>query len=145
MRLVAAETRRAGATVETSFSAASPPVHVGRVQIQQVLVNLLSNAVEAMQATPPEMRRVSVRTSVREGSVEVAVSDRGTGLPAGGESKIFEPFVTTKPEGMGMGLSICAFDRRGARRRTMGRVQPRGGATFRFALPIGEGVHGDAV
>jgi PAS domain S-box-containing protein len=145
MRLVAVETRRAGVTVETSFPAASPPVDVDRVQIQQVLVNLLSNAVEAMQATPAETRRTTIRTSVRDGAVEVAVADRGPGLPPGNESKMFEPFVTTKPEGMGMGLSIARSIVEAHGGALWAESNAEGGATFRFTLPFGEGVRCDAV
>jgi PAS domain S-box-containing protein len=145
LRLVAVETRRACVTVETSFSAASPPVQVDRVQIQQVLVNLLSNAVEAMQATPAETRRVMIRTSVRDGSVEIAVADRGAGLPPDAEAKIFEPFVTTKPEGMGMGLNIARSIAEAHGGALWAESNAEGGATFRFTLPVGEGVHCDAV
>jgi PAS domain S-box-containing protein len=145
LRLVAVEMRRAHVTVETSFAPASPPIQVDRVQIQQILVNLLNNAVEAMQAAPPAVRRITIRTSVGDGSVEVAVSDRGTGLPPGDEAKIFEPFVTTKPEGMGMGLSIARTIVEAYRGKLWATSNPEGGATFYFTLPFEQGGRDDGV
>ena len=105
--LVAVELRRARVAVDTSLAADSPPVQVDRVQIQQVLVNLLTNAVEAMASVAADGREIAIRTSAGEAAVEVAVCDRGPGLPPGSEAKIFEPFVSTKPDGLGMGLSIA--------------------------------------
>ena len=145
LRLVAVETRRARVTVETSFSAASPPIQVDRVQIQQILVNLLSNAVEAMQTSPPDMRRITIQTSVCDEAVEVAVSDRGVGLPPGSETRIFEPYVTTKPDGMGMGLSIVRTIVEAHGGRLWARSNPEGGATFCFTLPLEEGGHPNGV
>ncbi len=145
LRLVAVETRRARVTVETSFSATSPPIQVDRVQIQQILVNLLSNAIEAMQTSPPDMRRITIQTSVCDDAVEVAVSDRGVGLPPGSETKIFEPYVTTKPEGMGMGLSIVRTIVEAHGGRLWARSNPEGGATFYFTLPLEDGGHPNGV
>ena len=143
--LVAVEMRRARVTVETSFSAASPPIQVDRVQIQQVLVNLLSNAVEAMQTSPADMRRITIRTSLRDEAVEVVVSDRGVGLPPGSETKIFEPYVTTKPEGLGMGLSIVRTIVEAHGGRLWATSNPEGGAAFHFTLPLEDGGHPDGV
>ena len=138
LRLVAVETRRARVTVETSF-ATSPRIHVDRVQIQQVLVNLLTNAIEAMQTLPAKTRRITIQTAVREEEVEVAVSDRGLGLPPDGETSIFEPYVTTKPEGMGMGLSIVRTIVEAHGGRLWATSNPQGGATFCFTLSRNSG------
>ena len=132
-------------TVETSFSAASPPIQVDRVQIQQILVNLLSNAVEAMQTSPADMRRITIRTLAGDAAVEVAVSDRGVGLPPGSETKIFEPYVTTKPEGLGMGLSIVRTIVEAHGGRLWAKSNPEGGAAFHFTLPLEEGGRPDGV
>jgi two-component system sensor kinase FixL len=105
-----------------------------RIQLQQVLLNLVINACEAMDGLP-EPRQVNIRTRCMDGAgVEISVSDRGGGIPPGDLERIFEPFVTTKEHGMGLGLSIC---------RTIitahgGRLWAENigeGATFRFTLP----------
>jgi PAS domain S-box-containing protein len=134
--LVAVELRRARVTVDTSFSAAAPPVRADRVQIQQVFVNLLSNAVEAMHGVAPDMRRVTIQTSLGDGAVEVVVSDCGAGLPPGSETKIFEPYVTTKPQGLGMGLSIVRTIVEAHGGRLWATANPAGGAAFHFTLPL---------
>ncbi len=131
--------RKARVTVETSFSATTPLIQVDRVQIQQILVNLLSNAVEAMQTSPPDTRRITIHTSVSDEAVEVAVSDRGVGLLSGSETRIFEPYVTTKPDGMGMGLSIVRTIVEAHGGRCGPRSNPEGGATFNFTLPLEDG------
>jgi two-component system sensor kinase FixL len=141
LRLAAVETRGSRVTVETSFAAASPPLQVDRVQIQQLLVNLVSNAVEAMRTSPAEVRRILIHTSIGDDAVEVAVADRGVGLPPGSETKIFEPYVTTKADGMGMGLSICRTIVEAHGGRLWASSNPDGGATFFFTLPFETGGH----
>jgi two-component system, LuxR family, sensor kinase FixL len=143
--LVAIETRKAQVTVERSFSPALPPICVDRVQLQQVLVNLLSNAIEAMQASPADTRRITIRTSLDEATVEVVVSDRGVGLPPGSKTKIFEPYVTTKPQGLGMGLSIARTIVEAHGGRLWASSNPEGGAAFHFTLPLEDRGHPDDV
>jgi signal transduction histidine kinase len=128
--------RRARVTVRTFFAAESPPIQVDRVQIQQVLVNLLSNALEAMETSPADKRRITIRTSLRDALVEVSVSDRGVGLPPESETKIFEPFTSTKPDGLGVGLSIARtiVESHGGQ---LWATPNRGGvAVFHFTLPL---------
>jgi two-component system sensor kinase FixL len=112
-----------------------PTAEVDRVQIQQVLLNLIRNAVEAMEAR--EVRELSVGTGMADGAVLVSVADTGGGIPPEIESKLFQPFVTTKAEGMGIGLSVCRtiVEAHGGRLW----VEPRagGGSIFRFTLPTG--------
>jgi two-component system, LuxR family, sensor kinase FixL len=138
VRLVDVEMRRERVTVETFYTDTVPPIQVDRVQIQQILVNLLTNAVEAMQATPPEERQIAIRTSLCGEAIEVAVSDRGAGLPS--DTQIFEPYVTTKADGVGMGLSIVRtiVDAHGG--RLWAQPNPDGGATFHFTLPMAKKV-----
>jgi len=77
-----------------------------QVLLQQVIVNLVMNAIDAMAAAPPARRRVTVRGEVRPDDVRISVADRGTGLPEELDGKLFAPFVTTKSQGLGIGLTI---------------------------------------
>ncbi|SOD97180.1 PhnD/SsuA/transferrin family substrate-binding protein [Caenispirillum bisanense] len=106
--LLAAETRHARVAVALDLGDGLPPVLADRIQLEQVVVNLMRNAVEAMQAVPPDERRLTLRTAAEDGgtAVLVAVRDTGPGLPADARERVFEPFFTTKPNGMGLGLSI---------------------------------------
>jgi len=104
------------------------------VLLQQVFVNLVINAMDAMAETPPARRRVLIRTDVRATNVVVSVRDAGTGLPAHVNGTSFKPFVTTKAHGLGIGLTI-------ARRIVAvhgGTIDahnnPEGGATFTVTL-----------
>jgi two-component system sensor kinase FixL len=110
-----------------------PPVPVDKIRIQQVVLNLVRNAIEAMAETPE--RRLTIRTR-RLSEVEVSVSDTGPGLAAAVRDQLFQPFVSTKPKGMGVGLSICRsiIEAHGGRIRA--EEGPRGGTTFAFTLPL---------
>ncbi len=122
--------------VRLTLDPALPQVKVARVELQQVLLNLLINAVHAMKHTPTSDRLIEIETSARQSEATVSVRDRGHGIPPDRLESIFEPFVSTKPTGLGMGLSIC--------RRIIGdhagRIEARehgdGGAIFTFSLPI---------
>jgi C4-dicarboxylate-specific signal transduction histidine kinase len=86
----------------------SPPtVHAARVEMQQILVNLLMNAVQAMKDTPAANRRIDITTQAAKTKVTVKVRDHGSGIPPRELTSIFQPFFTTKSGGLGMGLSIC--------------------------------------
>jgi signal transduction histidine kinase len=90
-------------------NAASLPATRGDVvQLQQTLLNLLVNAMDATENVPPTRRTISITTATTDdGGVEVHIYDRGTGLPASREHKVFQPLFTTKKRGIGLGLSIC--------------------------------------
>ena len=105
------------------------------VLLQQVVVNLMMNAIEAMVATPQERRRITVHTEVTPDSVGVSVRDAGTGIPASGDGKLFEPFVTTKTNGMGIGLTITRTIVEAHRGTIEAHNNPEGGATFTVTLP----------
>ena len=94
-------------SVSTELATDLPVVRADRTQLQQVMLNLVRNAIEAMGHVPPHARRLRLATSLREGSVVLSVHDSGPGIPAENADRVFEPFFTTKPSGMGLGLSIC--------------------------------------
>jgi PAS domain S-box-containing protein len=112
-----------------------PPVRGDRIQLQQVVLNLMINAIDAMKGTAGSDRRLVVRTESSEGMVRVAVRDSGTGIPADQLERIFEPFVTTKADGLGMGLAIVRSIVRSHGGRLWAENNPAGGATFTLALP----------
>jgi two-component system, LuxR family, sensor kinase FixL len=117
-----------------------PDVRGDRVHLQQVLLNLILNGMDALSEASPEQRRVSV-TARLDGvqTVEIAVGDTGPGLPAGTLAEIFEPFYTTKPNGMGMGLAISRTIIEAHGGRLWAENKRDGGAAFRFTLPTAEG------
>ncbi|MBV1796652.1 CHASE3 domain-containing protein [Siccirubricoccus sp. G192] len=105
-----------------------------RTQLQQVLVSLMHNAIEAMEGS--DLRRLTVSTRpVEAGMVEIAVADTGPGIPAEIAPDLFKSFVTTKPDGMGVGLSVCRTIIEAHGGRIWVAPNPEGGATFRFILP----------
>jgi two-component system sensor histidine kinase/response regulator len=128
-----------GVHLELDFAADASLVFIDKVQIQQVLVNLIRNAVEAMQSST--RWELVIKTMVSPGGkVELSVKDSGPGLTADVREKLFQPFVTTKSAGMGVGLSIC----RGIIEAHGGQMwladNPDGGADFHFTLPVADEV-----
>jgi signal transduction histidine kinase len=108
MRLAEPEARDAGITFERRLADAAPVVRADRLLIEQVALNLVRNAVEAVQVLPKERRRITVATRIEpDGSGTLSVSDLGDGVPPQAKERLFDPFVTTKPGGLGLGLSIC--------------------------------------
>ena len=98
-----------GVRLQTTLATGLPTVSGDLVQLQQVLINLIVNASDAMATTPSFRRVVSISTAMlASGAVEIRVKDNGTGLKPADRGKLFEPFYTTKSHGLGLGLSICA-------------------------------------
>ncbi len=135
VNLLGYEARRHGAVIELDLGDAPLIVEADRIQIQQVLVNLLRNACEAMDLETVERRKVTVRSHVSDDWVVISVEDTGPGLPDVLGAKIFEPFVTTKPEGLGLGLSICTTIVEAHGGTLDAFSNPDGGATFEVRLP----------
>jgi two-component system sensor kinase FixL len=111
-------------------------VRADRVQVQQVLINLIRNAVEAMEDSPRKEVVISTRASGRD-MIEVAVADSGAGLGGGDPDSLFSQFMTTKSGGMGIGLPISRTIVEAHGGKIWGEDGPDGGAIFRFTLPRG--------
>jgi len=111
------------------------PILGDRIQLQQVILNLVVNGIDAMKDTPSENRVISIWTSRVEKFAELSVSDCGPGIPEDKLKEIFEPFFTSKAEGMGMGLSIARTIMEAHNGRIWAENQP-GGAMFRIKLPL---------
>jgi signal transduction histidine kinase len=133
--IVAPDADYKGVRVHLDLAAVPGIVAGDRVHLQQVLLNLMLNSIEAMGAMAPERRRLVVRTASHNGSVSVLVNDTGPGLGANEAPRIFEAFYTTKGGGMGMGLSIARSIVEAHGGAIEGGNNPEGGATMRFTLP----------
>ena len=107
-----------------------------RIQLQQVVLNLLMNAMDAMAESAPDQRVAVVSTLVTADGVHLSVRDAGTGLRQSDAGRVFQPFYTTKPSGMGMGLSIARSIVEAHGGRIWGRDNAGPGATFTFSLPL---------
>jgi two-component system sensor kinase FixL len=116
-----------------------PPVRGDRVHLQQVLLNLVLNGMDALNGGTREQRRVSM-TARLDGAqtIEIAVGDAGPGIPVDMLARVFDPFVTTKPQGMGMGLAISRTIVEAHGGQIWAENKAGGGAAFRFTLPIAE-------
>jgi len=137
LNLLEYELRQSGTSLETRFAEQLPGVVVDSVQIEQVLVNLIRNALDAMRDAPPERRRLTLTTSAVDGqAVEISVADTGKGLSPEVQGKLFEPFLTTKTDGLGMGLAISRTIMEAHDGRIWAAPNSPHGTIFRFALPI---------
>ncbi len=105
--LIELQGRREGVRASIEVAPGLAPVHGDPVMLQQVVLNLTRNAIEAMAGVPPERRRLEIAAVRADEGVRIAVRDHGAGIPPEAAERMFSPFFTTKPEGMGMGLSIC--------------------------------------
>jgi signal transduction histidine kinase len=130
------ELLRHDVVLRTELAAEDPPVMGDHVQLQQVLLNLIMNGVQAMREVTERKRELTVSSTVEPGTVLVAVEDTGTGLHPAVAERVLEPFFTTKADGLGMGLAVCRsiIDAHGGRLR----VPPRAphGADVRFTVPL---------
>ena len=124
-----------GVHLESDLAETLPAVEGDRVELQQVLLNLLMNASEAMAGVPEGQRQLVVRTHAKAGGVQISVQDNGTGFTPEQYERLFEPFYTTKPHGLGLGLSICRAIVRAHGGRLWGSGVPGHGSTFHVLLP----------
>jgi C4-dicarboxylate-specific signal transduction histidine kinase len=141
--LASADSRLHDVRLRLDLSERLPTVRADGIQLQQVLLNLIRNGVDAMADTEPSKRTMVVRTGALDGAVRVSVTDHGCGVPRAAVGKLFRPFFTTKPGGTGMGLSICRSIVASHGGNIRFSADPGGGTTFWFTIPSGdEAVHG---
>ena len=136
MTLISHEANRRGMRLVEDLSSSMPAVQGDRVHLVQVLIVLLLNAIDAMDAIPPAGRRIVVSTGVADTMVEIAVRDAGPGIPAEDFSRLFDSFFTTKAKGMGLGLSIARTIVEAHGGRIWAENLAGGGALFRFRLAV---------
>jgi PAS domain S-box-containing protein len=136
--LLSIELRRSGVKVRCELAPSLPLVIADRIRLQQVVVNLLTNARDAMLNVDPSRRLIILRTAIEGAAITAEIEDHGVGFPVGTVDRLFEPFFSTKEDGMGLGLSICKtiLDEHGGEIRAL--TNEHGGATFRIVLPVTE-------
>ena len=133
------EAQRTGTQIVVELPENLPKILVDRIMIEQVLLNLIKNGIEAMSGVPVERRRLSINARrVDERMLEITVSDQGHGLADKDLEKIFTAFYTTKPEGMGIGLAICRSIVEFHSGRLWVEQRREGGTEFHFTVPIDE-------
>jgi len=130
------EMRHNHITTELNLDEEIQPVSANSIQIEQVILNLIQNAIEAMRDTPKKLRKLIISTTMLDDAVEVAVKDTGKGIDKDSEKNIFESFVTTKSEGLGIGLSICQSIVESHGGRIYFKDNSDHGVTFCFTLPL---------
>jgi C4-dicarboxylate-specific signal transduction histidine kinase len=125
-------------SVTAEFQSNLPEVQIDGIELQQVLLNLVTNAIDAMSSSPPEARRLRLKTSFDgQSTVLMSVQDSGPGISAVDRERIFDPFFTTKPGGMGLGLAISStlVASRGGKLRLI--KSDSDGSIFQLAIPVG--------
>jgi len=125
--------------ITTALSPEIPPVLGDRVQLQQVILNLILNACDAMSTVAPAERELTLTTVADDGFVQIAVADRGVGIPEGQLDSVFDPFVTHRAHGLGLGLTISRSIVLAHRGRIQAENNADRGATFRCFLPVVNG------
>ncbi len=137
--LVQAEARRYDVSVQLQLADDLPPVFVDPIQVQQVILNLTRNGIEAIGGTSSVIRDLVIGTALgNDGTVSVSVRDSGVGVPGSLLDRVFEPFFTTKANGLGMGLSISRSIIEAHGGRLWATSDAHGGTVFQIALPVGE-------
>ena len=133
--LTHSEAIKTGVTVRTQLAPCLPPIHGNRVQLQQVMLNLIVNAIQAMSGVAEDRRDLLISSEATEEGARVGVRDTGPGLRPDSLPHLFESFYTTKPDGMGIGLSICRSIIEAHRGRLWATGHSSQGALFQFAIP----------
>jgi C4-dicarboxylate-specific signal transduction histidine kinase len=135
VRFVAPDARDRRVRIDMDLSDSLPSVHGDKVQLQQVLLNLIVNGIDAIAETPEAVRTLWIRTFGRDGEVVVEIKDAGHGLAPEVLSRLFQSFVTTRRDGLGLGLSLSRSIMEAHGGRITAENNPHRGATFRCVLP----------
>jgi len=136
LRLIEMEARMKDIRVQTAIAADLPRALGDEIQVQQVILNLASNAMDAMAATPIQDRKLRIEaTPSDEGGSLICIADHGTGIVSADEQRVFDPFYTTKGMGLGIGLSICRQIVEAHGGKLWHEANAGGGTIFRFTLP----------
>jgi len=130
------ELERAGVTLRTDFDTSMPKIEADRVQLQQVVLNLVRNAIDAMVTANAGARVLSASSKVTDGHASVTIADTGVGIDSANRERLFDALYTTKGEGLGLGLSICRKIVSAHGGRLWAEKKDTPGATFTFALPL---------
>ena len=138
---IRAEARQCGTRVRLDLLSNLPPIHGDRVQIQQVVLNLARNGLQAMNTQPATSRELIIQTTVVENEIFIAVKDCGPAVDESHLRRMFEPFYTTKPNGLGMGLSISKSIVDAHRGKLWATQNEDGGVTLHVSLPQTAGGH----
>ncbi len=136
-RLLAREIQQAHITLRLDLPSRPLPIYADRIQIEQIIVNLIQNAIDALREVPGDHHEIQLEVRAAKGMAEVAVRDTGTGVSAAATDRMFEPFFTTKAHGLGMGLAISRSIVEAHRGRIWVKHRADGarGTTIRFTLP----------
>jgi signal transduction histidine kinase len=135
LRLAIPDAEARGTVIREELDEGLPTIMGDRIQLEQVVLNLMVNAAQAMRNVQPESRRVTVRTAHHGGSVHLSVEDRGVGLDDEQLEQIFDAFYTSRTGGIGMGLSISRSIIEAHEGKIWARQNPDRGATFHVTLP----------
>jgi C4-dicarboxylate-specific signal transduction histidine kinase len=137
VKLLGGEASARGVLIQAELAPGLPKVSADNVQLQQVILNLALNGMEAMHDLPADRRLLTIRSRrANDREAEISVADSGAGIAEESIRSIFEPFVTTKPGGMGMGLAISRTIIEAHRGGIRAENSPEGGAVFHFTLPF---------
>jgi C4-dicarboxylate-specific signal transduction histidine kinase len=124
------------ASLQMELAPTLPLIPVDRIQLQQVIINLMMNGIEAMQSVTDRPRKLVIQSAQDKTHLVVSVTDRGVGIAVDDADRLFNPFFTTKASGMGMGLSICRSIIEAHDGRLWATANVPHGATFQFTLPL---------
>jgi C4-dicarboxylate-specific signal transduction histidine kinase len=134
--LLRSESVRRKISIDVDYASVLPPVRGDFVQLQQVLINVVMNSMEAIKPTPERVPKIALSAKSHGDNVRIVVSDNGPGIATEVANRLFEPFVTTKSQGLGLGLSICATIAESHGGSILIENNPDGGATAVLTLPV---------